>query len=384
MRSSRTRLAVEPLEDRLVPSSVLTPDQAFVNQVYQDLLGQPADPQSLATWSARAQQGVPLPVVVLLIEKTPAYLSVQVDQAYHTFLHRDPGAGEMLFGEALLSQGGTELQLDALLAGGSEYYLKNGGTNIGFLKGFYRDALGVTNVSNAVYGTAISEWLGVMDTGVSPAEVAYTILSGGQYLTQQIDDSLDNFGLSGSDDLVQDLLPVAVTSNGLDLVNALLLGSPESFALAQTHNVPLVTVAPGQAAPTSTAVTEFGSSFSGPLGGGPISLQARVSNLTGGPNPSGTVTFTFTPTHGGSAVSVSASVGSGGLAATQVTTLTGQDYTLLIQFTPANSGVFTASNATYSVTFSDGDETTHTEDIQDPDSTKTTFDDGNDQLVLNH
>src|ERR1700722_10453827 len=57
-RKPRARVFVEMLEDRCLPASGLTGNDAFVNQVYLDLLNRTADPAAQAEWSALLDSGV--------------------------------------------------------------------------------------------------------------------------------------------------------------------------------------------------------------------------------------------------------------------------------------------------------------------------------------
>lgn len=363
--SRSIRLRLEQLEDRLVLSTGMGPNQAFVNQVYQDLTGQPADPQSLATWSAAVQSGVPLPFVVYLIEQTPAYHGAEIDRAYSTFLNRAPSASEQLLGQTFLASGGTEIQLQALLAGSPEFYLGSGSNNLGFLQRLYNDALGIQNFSSPTLEPAIEQWLGVMSSGVSPVQVAYAVLDGGEYLGQQIGNTFSYLGQSPSTDEVQALLQLALPSSSLDGVNALLLGSPTFFVSAQS---------PSQAILVSMTST---------TGNGNVSLQANVSSTNSAGLSGGSMMFTFTPSKSGQPIRVTVPLQGNNLSASAQVALTGQDYTLTVQYNRPGGTV--ALNSTYSITFQDDDAPpsgSHPTDIHSPDSTKTTFDDTNDQLKL--
>src|SRR5207244_2667502 len=84
----RTRPEVEALEQRLQPVVALTPNQAFVNQVYQDLLGRDAEQGGLLTWTSALAGGASRAQVAAAIESSPEARTDALNEVYHRYLGR--------------------------------------------------------------------------------------------------------------------------------------------------------------------------------------------------------------------------------------------------------------------------------------------------------
>src|SRR5208337_1286292 len=72
----------------------------------------------------------------------------------------------------LIHQGATLEQVKAQIFQSNEYFIKNGGTNFGFLTGVYRDGLGLT-----LDQAGISFWGTQLAQGALPYNVALAIVS---------------------------------------------------------------------------------------------------------------------------------------------------------------------------------------------------------------
>jgi hypothetical protein len=121
---------------------VYTLNQAFVAQVYLDLLHRPVDPTGLAFWSSLLDQGTSPPQVVLDIEGSLEYKTVQVETMYTHFLHRNADPFGLSSFTGMLLAGATVEQVEAIIVGSPEYYAtRGGGTDEGFLNAVYNDVL---------------------------------------------------------------------------------------------------------------------------------------------------------------------------------------------------------------------------------------------------
>ena len=83
-----------------------TPNQAYVANVYQLLLGRVPDPTA-STWVNALNNGVAPTTVVLAIEGSPEYLSDQVNIMYELYLRRQADVGGTQFWVSYLLAGGT-------------------------------------------------------------------------------------------------------------------------------------------------------------------------------------------------------------------------------------------------------------------------------------
>lgn len=125
-----------------VPVLVGNTTERFVNQVYRDLLGRDADPQSLLLWTNQLYNGLSNAAFVNAVVSSPEFHVQEVQTIYQRYLGRaaDPASANAF--ALFLIRGGTLEQVTALVLGSQEYYQKHGGTSNGFVDGMYHDLLG--------------------------------------------------------------------------------------------------------------------------------------------------------------------------------------------------------------------------------------------------
>jgi hypothetical protein len=116
-------------------------NQVFVENLYEVLLGRPAD-AGLAGFANELNAGVSPTTVVLQIEGSLEYRADQVRLLYQRYLHRDADAGGLLGFANFLGNGGTVEQVATALTGSQEYFDLHGDSNEAFLQAVYEDALG--------------------------------------------------------------------------------------------------------------------------------------------------------------------------------------------------------------------------------------------------
>ncbi len=147
--------------------TVFTPSQAFVNQVYLDLLNRPADPAALAGWGNAVDTNFfnPNPVlnrniIVQYIETSREYRQDEVDALYVHYLrrHADP-TGLANFTNYLMA-GGTVETVASLLVGSLEYFQNTGN--------YYPPGTGQGVVGNSVDGWVRAMYLDVLGRPVDP------------------------------------------------------------------------------------------------------------------------------------------------------------------------------------------------------------------------
>ena len=127
-----------------VIASADTSNQLFVERAYHDLLSRVPDPSGLATFaSALDSNSLTHEQVGEMITGGDEFHGDEIQQQYQALLHH--GVDSFGFNTWLnaLRSGATVEQLQANLAGSSEYYMNRGGsTNDGFLTALYPDFLG--------------------------------------------------------------------------------------------------------------------------------------------------------------------------------------------------------------------------------------------------
>jgi membrane-associated phospholipid phosphatase len=133
--------------------------QRFVAETYEDLLQRTVDPSGLAHWTGRLDQGASRIEVVLGIENSLEYRTIQVQNLYKTLLRRPADAGGLKDHVALLAAGATVEEVKANILGSAEYFQSRGrGTEAGFLAALYEDALdrAVDPAGAAAFGAALA------------------------------------------------------------------------------------------------------------------------------------------------------------------------------------------------------------------------------------
>jgi hypothetical protein len=160
------------------PLPPLSASQAFVAQVYRDLLHREADVGGLAFFSAQISQGtLTRAEVVLIIESSPEYRIDLVEDLYQHFLHRAADPGGLASFTAFLAAGGTIEQAEVMIVSSQEYYLnRGGGIDDGFLDALYHDALG-----RGIDPGGLAACHALLAAGDTPGQVAALIFSSLEY-----------------------------------------------------------------------------------------------------------------------------------------------------------------------------------------------------------
>jgi hypothetical protein len=154
----------------------------FVNQVYQDLLQRSAETAGVAYWSGLLDQGVSRANVALQIDESVEHRTLMVQGLYQQLLHRAADQAGLDSLVALLGNGGSVHQAEAIILGSGEYFQVRGdGTRSGFLNAMYQDGLGraIDLAGQSVFGQA----LGI---GISRTEVALAMCASPEFQQDQV------------------------------------------------------------------------------------------------------------------------------------------------------------------------------------------------------
>jgi NAD(P)H-dependent FMN reductase len=94
----------------------------FLNALYLDVLGRPIDPAAEALFSQQLAQSATREQVALAVLTSLEARQDLVEALYQRFLHRAPTASELQAATGLLSNGGSDADVIALLVGSPEYF----------------------------------------------------------------------------------------------------------------------------------------------------------------------------------------------------------------------------------------------------------------------
>jgi hypothetical protein len=137
-----TQPTIEQLETRCLPTGGLSLHQAYVTQIYQDVLERAPDSGGLSFWSNALDQGVTRSEVAGKLLRSAEALSQSLDALYEAELGRKADEGGRSAFLPLLGQG-QELLVQALLFGSAEYMsLHQAGNLSDYLSHLYADTLG--------------------------------------------------------------------------------------------------------------------------------------------------------------------------------------------------------------------------------------------------
>ena len=179
-----------------------TLNQRVVSELYVDLLGRPVDPTGLAVHTLLLNQGASVAFIASAITQSSEYRTNVVQALYRRYLHRaaDTSALVNIVGDFAFF-GRTVEDLATDIVNSQEYFqVRGGGTNDGFLKALYQDAL-----SRDIDSSGQSTFSRALANGISRLQVASVIFSSDEYridLVQSfyqrfLDRTADTGGLNG-------------------------------------------------------------------------------------------------------------------------------------------------------------------------------------------
>lgn len=185
-----------------VTENVILPDanSRFVDQLYQELLSRPSDPDGLAFWTSLLARGIARTQIVAGITSSVEYDTAVVQQAYQHFLQRGADQAGLTFWVTSLQTGMKIEEMQAGILGSAEYFQSRGNRdNAGFLPALYQDALG-----RAIDAAGQDFFTRLLAAGTSRAQVASAILASAEFqqnlvtsaYRQFLDRSPDDAGLA--------------------------------------------------------------------------------------------------------------------------------------------------------------------------------------------
>jgi hypothetical protein len=153
----------EDLESRLISSPEYvqlhgSTDVSWLQGMYNDLLGRPADDQGLSYWLGQLQAGETHYQVALSIATSPEREAIVVANDYQTFLGRFAGPSEIAFWVNAFEHGARNEDVVAGFISSDEYYnspAKGQGNNTAWIDSVFNDLFQSTATAND-----LTYWLG--------------------------------------------------------------------------------------------------------------------------------------------------------------------------------------------------------------------------------
>jgi hypothetical protein len=114
----------------------------FINQLYTDLLGRPADAAALVAFNALLSGGGTRGDFASAVLASAEYRQRLLTDFYSTFLHRPISAAEVAFWAPAFGAGMTDEQIEAQILASPEYFALSGSSNPSWINRIYNDVLG--------------------------------------------------------------------------------------------------------------------------------------------------------------------------------------------------------------------------------------------------
>jgi uncharacterized repeat protein (TIGR01451 family) len=170
----------------LVANGPVTPNQCYVANLFQTVLGRPGDQATINAMASLIDMvGVNRFQLAQYFVTSLEYRVNLVQNLYSRLLHRPAEPSAVALGTNFLAQGGTDQQLAALIVSSPEYFVtRGGGTNLGFLQAAYLDLLG-----RPIDPAGQQAFLFALNTGTPRLQIASNLLKsleGNQFVTNQL------------------------------------------------------------------------------------------------------------------------------------------------------------------------------------------------------
>ncbi|HJZ56966.1 MAG TPA: DUF4214 domain-containing protein, partial [Gemmataceae bacterium] len=166
--------------------------QAFVAQLYLDLLHRDADAGGLANFTAMLDQGASPDLVVQSLLASPEYKTAVVNELYLRYLGRpvDPAGlqNALPFLNVGVFGGGGEVALAAMLLNSQEFFTRAGGTNEGFLRAVY-----LTVLDREITPVELSNRLQLLAAGVPRSSLILGIINSVEFRTDVVMDTYETY-----------------------------------------------------------------------------------------------------------------------------------------------------------------------------------------------
>lgn len=170
-----------------VPLPAIDPAQArkYVDALYRDLLGRPADPSGLESWStAIVQRRMSRYQVATALARTDEWVGYVVSDFYRDTLGREPDAGGLAGWLGAIKGGMPVAQVASAFYASEEYYRGiGGGTNRSWVADLYRKLL-LREPDRA----GLDGWVRALDAGMPRAELAYGFYQSPETVNRRIND----------------------------------------------------------------------------------------------------------------------------------------------------------------------------------------------------
>ena len=218
-----------PLPISTNPITAANATTAYIDGIYQHLLGRAPGPADVSYWTSKMTSGAPRAAVATGVWDSPEHRALEIDQFYQTFLDRaaDP-AGKTYWLGAFTQPWGTEKNVIATFVTSNEYVSRLHSSNADYIRALYSDLdLRTADPSG------LSSWETAMQNGESRLKVAFSFIDGKEASGQLVNGYYADFLHRAADAAGQQSWVNALTNGSASIedVGVRILATDEYFGL---------------------------------------------------------------------------------------------------------------------------------------------------------
>ncbi|MGH7223292.1 MAG: hypothetical protein ACRELF_08695, partial [Gemmataceae bacterium] len=154
--------------------------------IYLLLLGRPIDSTGLTQWGS-VLASTSRTQVVYDIETSSEGEDYQINQIFKNLFGVSAPTSALNYLQGLMSEGLTLQNIEAIVAGSTEFYAVAGGTNQDWLNAIYEDFLLIPSSDLNTVSTSENTWLAQLNLGYTPTQVLTELMGTSEYETDMVD-----------------------------------------------------------------------------------------------------------------------------------------------------------------------------------------------------
>lgn len=221
-----------PLPISTSPITATNATTAYIDGIYQHLLGRLPTTADVTYWTTQMTSGTSRAAVATSLWNSPEHRALEIDQYYQTFLGRaaDP-AGKTYWLNAFTQSWGTEKNVIATFVTSNEFSNRLHASNTDFIDALYNDL-----ALRSADPSGLSSWQTALQNGESRLQMAFSFIDGKEASGQLVDGYYSDFLHRAADTAGRQSWVNALTggSASIEDVGVRILATDEYFSIVGT------------------------------------------------------------------------------------------------------------------------------------------------------